>query len=253
MALALAAMIIAAPAHAADMAPAAAYYPATPVAPAVYNWTGFYVGGNVGVGLLPDRATQAATGFVVLPTPINVNPIGLVGGAQAGVDYQFSSVVVGAQASWSMSNLNGNSIVTATSPANTQERLTAAPRWFASATGRLGYADNTLLFYVKGGGAWMHIEHVEDSLKLGGATIASQSISDTRSGVTGGVGLEYAMTENLSALFEYDYYDFGSKVENFNPTVGTPLSIRSYLHTLTVGLNWRFTPAPSGQRFCPTC
>ncbi len=78
----------------------------------------------------------------------------------------------------------------------------------------------------------------------------SQSISDTRSGFVGGVGLEYAMTENLSALFEYDFYDFGTKTE---PFFTTPIAIRSELHTLTVGLNYRFNLGSGGQPYCPTC
>jgi outer membrane immunogenic protein len=254
VALALAAMAVAAPVYAADMSVAPAYNPPAPVPPATYNWTAFYVGGNIGAGLLHDSATQAAPGAVTLPGSFNVNPIGLVGGAQAGVDYQFSAAVVGAQVSWSATYLNANSVITASAPAATQERLTSDPSWFATATGRVGYAANTLLFYVKGGGAWMHIEHVQDILGLGGAAASpSLSISDSRSGFTAGIGLEYAMTENLSALFEYDFFDFGTKTENFSPVIGTPLSIRSELHTLTVGLNYRFNWASGGQPYCPTC
>ncbi len=149
-------------------------------------------------------------------SPLHPSVVGLVGGAQAGVDYQFSSVVVGAQASWSSSYINGQNTQNTVGGAS-QLRLTSEPTWFASLTGRVGYAANTLLFYVKGGGAWMHIEHVQDVLAAGGATTSSQSISDNRSGFVAGVGLEYAMTENLSALFEYDFYDFGTKTENFIP------------------------------------
>ncbi len=251
-ALALAAMAVAAPVYAADLPVAPAYNPPTPVPPAIYNWTAFYVGGNVGAGLLSENMTQATGAAALTPvSPFHPSIVGLVGGAQAGVDYQFSSVVVGAQASWSSSYINGQNTQTDTNLTN-QERMTSKPTWFASVTGRLGYAANTLLFYVKGGGAWMHIEHVQDIL-LGGFTTSSQSISDTRSGFVGGVGLEYAMTENLSALFEYDFYDFGTKTESFNPTLGTPLSIRSDLHTLTVGLNYRFNWASGGQPYCPTC
>ncbi len=248
VALALAAMAVAAPVYAADMSVAPAYNPSTPVPPAAYNWTAFYVGGNIGAGLLHDSVTQAAPG-VALPGSFNVNPVGLVGGAQAGFDYQFSSVVVGAQASLSDSYITGQTTETAGGGAS-QLRLTSEPTWFASVTGRVGYAANTLLFYVKGGGAWMHIEHVEDNLAAGGINTGSQSISDTRSGFVGGVGLEYAMTENLSALFEYDFYDFGTKTEPFTTT---PIAIRSDLHTLTVGLNYRFNWASGGQPYCPTC
>jgi outer membrane immunogenic protein len=248
-ALALAAIAVAAPVYAADLPVAPAYNPPTPVPPAIYNWTAFYVGGNVGAGLLSENMTQAAPGLLTPSSPFHPSIGGLVGGAQAGVDYQFSSLVVGAQASWSSSYINGQDTENTVAGVN-QERMTSEPTWFASVTGRVGYAANTLLFYVKGGGAWMHIEHVQDILGAGGVTNTSQSISDTRSGFVAGVGLEYAMTENLSALFEYDFYDFGTKTENF---VNTPLSIRSDLHTLTVGLNYRFNWASGGQPYCPTC
>jgi outer membrane immunogenic protein len=180
--------------------------------------------------------------------PFHPSIVGLVGGAQAGVDYQFSSIVVGAQASLSDSYLNGQNTQNTTAGVS-QLRMTSEPTWFASVTGRVGYAANTLLFYVKGGGAWMHIEHVQDVL-TGGGTVATQAISDDRSGFVAGVGLEYAMTENLSALFEYDFYDFGTETENF---VNTPLAIRSDLHTLVVGLNYRFNWGSVGEPFCPTC
>jgi opacity protein-like surface antigen len=51
------------------------------------------------------------------------------------------------------------------------------------------------------------------------------------------VGLEYGLTENLSAKFEYDFLDFGTKTYNFT---ATPVSIRSDLSMLTLGLNYRF-------------
>jgi outer membrane immunogenic protein len=249
--LALAAMAVAAPVYAADMSVAPAYNPPTPLPPATYNWTAFYVGGNIGAGLLSENSSQVpglAAPALTPITPPHPSVFGLIGGAQAGFDYQFSSVVVGAQASLSDSYINGQDTENAT-PAGNQLRLTSEPTWFASVTGRVGYAANTLLFYVKGGGAWMHINHVEDNL-VGGATIGTLSISDTRSGFVGGVGLEYAMTENLSALFEYDFYDFGTKTE---PFFITPLAIRSDLHALTVGLNYRFNWASGGQPYCPTC
>ena len=253
VALALAAMAVAAPVRAADLPVAPAYNPPAPMPPAIYNWTGFYLGGNVGAGLLSENMTPTNPAALFTPgVPLHPSVVGLVGGAQAGFDYQFSSVVVGAQASLSDSYINGQNTQNNTDGL-TQERMTSEPTWFASVTGRVGVAANTLLFYVKGGGAWMHINHVQDILTAG-ATTATQSISDTRSGFVAGVGLEYAMTENLSALFEYDFYDFGTKTENFNPAVvGTPLAIRSDLHTLTVGLNYRFNWGSTGEPFCPTC
>ncbi len=105
--------------------------------------------------------------------------------------------------------------------------------------GRLGYAADRVLFYGTAGGA------------VGDVT-AGQS-----AGWTAGAGLEAALTENLtarieylylklgnilvenlSAKVEYDFYDFGSK--NYNFSALTPVSVKSNLHTIIVGLNCRF-------------
>jgi outer membrane immunogenic protein len=243
MAFALAAAC-AVPARAADMAPAPSYYPpaaAAVMSPALYDWTGFYLGGHVGAGLLEDNynqlATTATTTNLVAGTKVSV--AGLIGGAQLGVNYEFAPVVVGVEASWTDSAITGSSSssVTGGAAGTTQERATSAPMWIAAATGRVGYAANDLLFYAKGGGAWMNVKYTEDIL-ASGVTSSTQGISDNRTGFTAGVGLEYGMTENLSAKLEYDFYDFGTK--DYNAFTQTPVSVASNLHALTFGLNYRF-------------
>ena len=56
--------------------------------------------------------------------------------------------------------------------------------------------------------------------------------------------------ENLSGKIEYDFYGFGTKNYNFG---FTPISVRSNLHTLIVGLNYRFnwSGGPSHSRRIP--
>jgi outer membrane immunogenic protein len=49
-----------------------------------------------------------------------------------------------------------------------------------------------------------------------------------------GAGIEFGLVENL----EYDFYDFGSANYNFNAI--TPVTVKSDVHTITVGLNYRF-------------
>ena len=228
-------MLLSAPAHAADMAPPS-YYPPAPLPPAVYDWTGVYVGGNVGAGLLSDAWTQAtAAPPTSLAGTIKVGPAGFIGGAQAGLNYQFKALVVGIQGSWTDSAITGNGTANTTAPSLV--RGTSAPLWFATATGRLGFADNSWLFYLKGGDAWMSVKYTEDVLTAG-ATVTTQGFSDTRFGYTAGVGIEFGMTENLSAVVEYDFFGFGSKAYNF--TLITPVNIRSDLNTFTAGINYRF-------------
>ena len=75
----------------------------------------------------------------------------------------------------------------------------------ASVTGRLGYAWDRFLGYVKGGGAWENDDHFfTDAINTGTASL-------TRSGWTVGIGGEYAFTNFVSGFVEYDYYDFGDR------------------------------------------
>jgi outer membrane immunogenic protein len=237
-------------AHAADIAvPAPSYYPKLP--PAIYDWTGIYLGGHIGGGMLVDSVSQngVSTGGFNLANTGNLRPAGVIGGAQVGANYEFAPWVVGLEGSWTDSAINGNTLIGCTGTcaigtAIAQERFTSQAQWFAALTGRFGYAANDWLFYAKAGGAWINVRYTEDLLTAGapnvppGATAATQVFTDTRTGFTVGAGIEFGLVENLSAKIEYDFYDFGSKNYNFNAL--TPVSVGSNLHALTVGLNYRF-------------
>lgn len=244
-AMAFAAAVWAAPVHAADMAVPAYNPPPAPLPPAMYNWTGIYLGANIGAGMLLDDWTQsAATGTTTFPSSVRVNPLGVVGGAQAGADVQFRALVLGVQGAWFDSDITGNNLagnLASTVAGASQERLTSAALWFADATARIGVADDAWLFYVKGGGAWMSAKYTEDLLSVGGANLGTQGLSDTRSGFTAGGGVEFGLTEHFSAFLEYDFFDFGSK--NYNFTLITPVSIHSNLNMVAFGLNYRFNGA----------
>src|SRR5262249_15996267 len=106
-----------------------------------------------------------------------------------------------------------------------QERFTSDALSFAALTGRVGYAANDWLFYAKAGGAWMRVEYTEDLLSAQittprkiapGTTLATQVLTDTRSGFTVGAGIEFGLVENITGKIEYDFYDFGSKNYNFS-------------------------------------
>ncbi len=88
-------------ATAADLA--ARQYKAMPMA--VYNWTGFYVGGHVGGGWIDENASVlSTTGLLLNPlgTVISANRSGFLGGFQGGYNIQVSNWVfgIGADASW---------------------------------------------------------------------------------------------------------------------------------------------------------
>ena len=241
VALALLGAAFAAPACAADMAAAPSYYPPAPQPLAVYNWTGIYGGGNIGGGILSDT-------FAPLPpstfASTEISPGGLIGGVQAGVNYEFTPWVIGAEVAWTASDITGSR------SAGASGVLQSNPQWIGTVTGRIGYAADTLLIYVKGGGAEMHVDYNESG------TPGSQSITTNRTGFTVGAGLEYALTENLSAKLEYDFYGFGTKnypAFSVATTSLGPASVESELNALTVGLNYRFNWTTGPAERCPTC
>jgi outer membrane immunogenic protein len=234
-------------AQAADMGvPSRSYYP--PLPPAIYDWTGIYVGGHIGGGMLVDSISQngvSPNGFNLTDTG-NVRPAGVIGGGQVGANYEFVPWVVGVEASWTDSAIDGSTLIGCAGACKisaatfiASERFTSQAQWFAAVTGRIGYAANDWLFYAKGGGAWMNVRYTEDLLTAGGGvTAVTQVLTDNRTGFTVGAGIEFGLLENLSGKIEYDFYDFGSK--NYNFSTITPVSVNSNLHTIIVGLNYRF-------------
>jgi outer membrane immunogenic protein len=245
----VAASAVATAASAADL-PVPAAAPPVAYRPAIYDWTGVYVGGQVGAGMMNDTFAQTTT------TPLfnagattKTNPWSVVGGPEAGVNIEFAPVVIGIEGSWTASYLSGTQVQPSLSP-GASVYTTSASHWFATATGRIGYAANDILFYLKGGAAWMRVTYTQEPLSAGGFNTV-QSINDTRSGFTVGGGFEYGLNENLSLKVEYDFFDFGTKSYNFNnlsflpfggalTAVALPVSVKSYASLLTAGVNYRF-------------
>src|SRR5438477_323793 len=99
-----------APARAADIAvPGPAYYPKSIPPPAVYDWTGIYVGGHVGGAILTDSVNQNGVSSSALATNLvssaHLRPAGVIGGGQVGANYEFAPWVVGIEGSWTESGI----------------------------------------------------------------------------------------------------------------------------------------------------
>jgi len=255
----VAASLAATAASAADLpAPAPAYPPAA-YHPPVYDWSGIYIGGHFGGAWMNDTITYTtSTVLENAGTSTKVAPMGVLGGAQAGINVEFAPVVIGIEGTWTATTLTGSrqqSSLLATAGVKSTD---AAP-WLATAAGRIGYAANDLLFYVKGGGAWMAAEYTQSITSLNPAIVSQQIVTNTRTGFIVGGGFEYGLNENLSIKLEYDYLGFGTKTYNFNnlsyttvptappaappttPLGAFPASVKSQVQMVTAGVNYRFT------------
>jgi outer membrane immunogenic protein len=242
---AVAASALATAASAADMpVPAAPAYAPPVYRPVIYDWTGIYGGGHLGAGVLEEQVTTATTTLLQPSgTQTKLSPFSVVAGAQAGFNYQIQQIVIGAEGTYTWSNISGTQEIPALAPFS--ETSISTPRWYATATGKIGFAANDFLFYAKGGAAWMGVNYTQ-TVSTGITNLSSQTITDTRSGFTVGGGMEFGMTENLSLKVEYDYLNFGTKTYTFAnlntapaPLV-LPVAIRSSTSLLTAGINYRF-------------
>jgi outer membrane immunogenic protein len=253
------AMAVAVPALAADMAPRYSKAPA-PAPIVVYNWTGCYIGGNVGGGSARTEQTQIAKvgGPVIVPN----NDFGrsekwdVIGGGQVGCDYQFAgNWVVGVQGMADAGNLRSSHVVPTAFPGFPVGAFISNNRvnYTVTATARVGYLfAPQVLAYVKGGGAWANQDH--EFIGTIPATFLSEATCVTgvgscngidRFGWTVGGGLEWMFAPGWSVFGEYNYMDFGRKDIAFiagPATVGAPdiVSTRLTIQQALVGVNYKF-------------
>jgi outer membrane immunogenic protein len=212
----------AAPAVAADI-PARTYSkaPVYTAPEAVYNWTGFYIGGHLGGAFGGDNSLQGSGGR-------------FLGGVQGGFDYQFATNwVVGAEAQYSWLGNNNNSVLF---PGGTL--VTSNNKQLGSATGRLGYTWGPALLYGKGGYAWR--DNNNFGVAVAGVPAAFTTNGSHKDGYTVGAGLEYMFAPNWSAKAEYQYYNFGSTTFTGGPAPIVGARFRDDEHTVKAGINYRF-------------
>jgi outer membrane immunogenic protein len=207
--------------------------PPPPAPPVFFSWTGCYIGGHIG-GLWAEKEW-----FVRDPNFPEVfgqsegthDADGFLGGVQAGCDYQFAGgFVIGIAADYAWTDAEGSNVSLVFGDENHSKVES-----LASVTGRIGYAWDRFLLYVKGGGAWEEDEYHYINSDIGRA-------SETRSGWTVGVGGEYAFTNFLTGFIEYNYYDFGTRDLTFvEPDAETYIAgIDETKSVLKAGLNFRF-------------
>jgi outer membrane immunogenic protein len=227
---------LASPAMSADMR--APIRKASPVGP-IWGWTGCYLGGHAG-GLwakAQDWIVRTPGGAFYGQSLGQHEADGWLGGVQAGCDYQLAGgFVIGIQGDYAWANAEGSH----DSAREIGVAYHSEVRSLTSVTGRVGYAWNRLLGYVRAGGAWERDDYWATTIILGTAYTARE----TRSGWTIGVGGEYAFTNFLSGFVEYSYYDFGTRTIAFTPQVAglgpAFADIKETKNVVRAGLNFRF-------------
>ncbi len=189
----------------------------SPVAQAtpIYNWTGLYLGANLGGDWVRDSATLGGFGG-------DADGSTVFGGLQIGYNFQTGPWVLGLETDVGYGN---SSKTIALGLLNLKSEKT----WAGTARARAGYAFDNILVYGTGGLAWANFKSRLDD-NLGN----SSSREKTRIGWTVGGGLEYGMSRNVSIKGEYLYSDYGHET--------TVLGTREQLsdHLVRIGLNYKF-------------
>ena len=236
------------PASAADLAARPYTKAPPPIAPPIYDWSGFYIGVNGGGG--SARHCWDLVGVPAGPVVPGLaqgchDATGGTAGGQIGYRWQYmSNWVFGLEAQGNWADFKGSNLNLLAGgiflPGVFDESKIEA---FGLFTGQIGYAWNNVLFYVKGGGA---VTDEKYHTFLPGGVIVD-SANSTRWGGTVGAGFEYGFAPGWSVGVEYDHLFMGHR----NIDAITPLGvfsatdrIRSDVDIGLVRFNYHFAPSP---------
>jgi outer membrane immunogenic protein len=166
---------------------------------AAYNWSGFYLGGNLGATFanLSEVATITGRPLAGTTSPNNSSGSAIVAGVQGGYNWQADRLVVGIEADFDFSSLSAKSPSSSTTGVKTT--------WPAVSTirGRIGGAFDRVLIYGTAGVAFNDMTTKTTAPGLGTLFNASQF----NTGWTAGGGIDYAYAPNWIVRAEYLFVD----------------------------------------------
>ena len=185
--------------------------PSLPPPTLVLNWTGVYLGINVGAGWARNNWTDT----VLFTNFNNGNNGAFIGGAQIGGNYQIGSFVIGGEWDFDWAGTHtGNGILI---PGVGTIAIRDNSRWITTVAARFGYAVNEWLFYGKLGGGWAGNNGLSVANFTTGVTLdctaltGFSSCGNSSGGWLVGAGAEWAFAPHWSLKFEYDYLGLGNR------------------------------------------
>ena len=237
---------------------------AASAAPPAFNWTGFYVGGNVGYGWGSSDASVTFTDTLgtLFSSSGAIKASGAIAGGGAGYNWQSGQWVFGVEADLQWSGQKGSQDficpagVCALGPAVTTS-VTEKLQWFGTVRPRVGWLFTpTTMFYVTGGLAYGKVN--ESGTISNGVVSTPFDFSRTSAGWTAGGGVEGKIDGNWSWKVEYLYLQLrepdGSVLTNLPtlrltppPTVEIDPLFKDNI--VRVGINYKFgaEPAPKSK------
>lgn len=231
--------------------------PAAP--PVVAPWTGFYLGGNVGVVSQTTTVQDLNNWNNSGQFSISSKNQGAAAGIHAGYNLQDREFVYGIEGDWSWTGTRGNRVLTDSCGCVTQ--IHTEMDWVATVRGRAGLTIGGTLAYVTGGVAFAQFNNhwgagLSDPSAGCGGPFACGPVNDNnfaarriRPGWAAGVGVEhmFASYPHLTLRAEAMWLDFAnSNATNPGPSFasGAPGPFTSQFQNQAalgrIGLSYKF-------------
>ena len=210
-----------------------------------YNWSGFYLGGQIGYGW--SHSTTGAISFYDAGPVFNssipgigINGSGLLGGIEAGYNWQTGHMLFGVEGDVSAADIKGGYTDT-----GNNFTLDSTINSLSTLRVRIGLPMDRVLLFASGGLAVAGVKaSLHDTYTGNVPPVLNTSSSNTSVGWTIVAGAAVALSHQWTFKAEYLYADLGSKTYNFSePTPGWPLISTSGKTTASIvrmGLDYRF-------------
>jgi len=232
---------IAGPVAAADMGFPTMPTKAPSYAPA-FSWTGTYVGANLG-GVwgtfdFGPTTTNNITGAVGAPAIGSVNNSSVIGGFQAGYNWQVGQWVLGLEQDYQFTGLKQTATFAA--PAGlfvAGDSMAVKTDYLAATRARVGMAWDRALIYAAGGLETGQFDVTSTYMARGPGGSPAMGFTDADKfhfGFNVGAGIDYAVTNNVFIGVEYRYLNLGK--ETYNLGAFTPAGAAAQTVSNTVDL-----------------
>ena len=249
----------------------------TTASKSTYDWTGVYVGGFVG-GASGANGTNSVTRFIndsngrdlskyTTSNSSNYSTNGsFMGGGTIGYNWQIpkTAFLVGLEGEYGYLGMSGSSQSQATASnlaSSTQNKTTIGSDYgYGLVGGRLGYALDRSLLYVKSGAVFTQVKTTQstttntDDYYIDKWPSPTANSGGTTTGYAIGGGVEYAPSwyNNKNMTFKVEYLYFGIPTsytanaeapETTHPNVTANQSYHNStggIHTAKIGVNYKF-------------
>jgi outer membrane immunogenic protein len=207
---------------------------ARPMAPvATMNWTGCYLGANLGYGWGRGTASATALGVTVSGSE---HLDGVLGGGQIGCNYQMNNIVFGIEGD--IQGTDQHRTTTFTAGGFSLAESDSLP-WFGTVRGRVGITlAPTWLVYATGGGGGAGLRSTATAT---GPVTGTLTNNTTRGIWTVGGGVENMFMPHWSWKLEYLYFSTGN-FTNTTAVLGVPVVTTTKFsdNVLRAGINYHF-------------